>query len=204
MKNRAFLFGKKFIFQATQQPVRLICLEAKNINKNFRFEAIHFERYGQLLVKAFLKADVRRKIMLLFYKTYKFAGYALSEARFSELKYYFHTNRHSVEQYFKVDYLKETLNELKFTIAVVFVVFFATICLGATLAFFPQLKEWLGIVFFIFLLSNFCTFGSLLVSLINFLSYLSKKNGYGKFQLYLLEVCPDFRSYMHKISTMRF
>lgn len=131
--------------------------------------------------------------MSLNYKTYDFIGNALTESEFLNLKMAFQTDRFAVEELYKVHYWQEIFREFKFSFLLLII---SGLAITLLLLFLSNSSEWLITIFTVISLAIVLYAISIIISLINFLSYLDNKKTFGKLHLYLLETCPDFKSYM--------
>lgn len=132
----------------------------------------------------------------LNYNKYYFIGNALTEEKFLELKYLFQMNRYLVAEKYRVHYLREIFTEFKSTLILILITILASIIIYPFVPKATEGENWLSFVLFITIGATFFNTISLIISLVNFFSYLDDKNRYGKLHLYLFETCPDFKSYM--------
>jgi hypothetical protein len=130
------------------------------------------------------------------YQTYHFIGNALTEEQFLELKNLLQLNRRLVEERYKVFYLREIWAAFKLQLILIAVLASISTILAAFLSGQEAVGEWITVIVTILFLSTILSSISIFISLLSFLSYLGDKRRFGTLHLYLLETCPDFRSYL--------
>jgi hypothetical protein len=129
----------------------------------------------------------------LSYNKYYFIGNALTEEQFGELKKLYQENPHLVQEKYRVESLKEIFHEFKFQLLLLLI---AGIVTALFQLFLPNPTGFLYIVLWVACLVVIFGTISTFISWLYFLSYLGKKRHYGTLHLYLLQICPDFKSYM--------
>jgi hypothetical protein len=130
------------------------------------------------------------------YQTYHFIGNALTEEQFLELKNLFQLNRNLVEEKYKVFYLREIWAAFKLQLILIAVLVSILAILATFVSGRASAGEWVTVILTILFLTTILSSISMFISLLNFLSYLGDKRRFGTLHLYLLETCPDFRSYL--------